>query len=430
MLPRNPLRSLLHHVRSSRKRASLRPRGDRGVVLMLSALCILCLIVIVHSFVSTITVDAIIADNQKQTVTTYWAARAGILLGATHLELDDEAAFDSLNEPWGTPIEDRQIGDTLVQVVAIDEERRFNILGLVRAEEEADKEWADKVLERLIQVARNEDNESLLPDELNASEIVENIKEWLEDTDASGDQDTSLSETGPSAGAANIEKANEVEINKSSPFEILTVAELMQVKGVTRELLYGPPKTELENQNPDPDAPPEEAEPTRVALLDFITTSSSVPLQVNINTAPKEVLVAVMMADGMVQSTAESVADSILTARMMEEEEDTTSGSTTEEETEDTASFKAADIGANAYDAFVEKIDNQELTSEAYGKLRARLTVRSRYFSVVSTAVESKENEQGEKKKGRIQQTWRAHYQRTRQGTTYTLVLLSLDAEE
>ncbi|MGE3852472.1 MAG: general secretion pathway protein GspK [Planctomycetota bacterium] len=409
-----------------------RRRNERGVVLLLSALTLVILVVIVHSFVSTITVDAIIAENQKQTITTYWAARGGLLLGSVHLELDDESAFDSLNEPWAKPIEGRQIGQTQIEVVAIDEERRFNILALVRAEKDEDKKWAAEVLKRLIEIARNEDNETLESEELSASDLVTNIREWLEDTDASGDQDATLSETGPSSGAANIEKANEVEINKSSPFEILTVAELMQVKGVTRELLYGPPKTELEKQvdpEEEPVTDPEDEEPTRVALLDFITISSSTPLQVNINTAPKEVLVAVMQADGMVQTTAESVADSIIAARMMEEAPEDEPAGSTEEEPEDTASFRAADIAANGYQAFIEKIDNQELQQEAYTKLRARLTVRSRFFTVASTATES-QGEGDQAKKGRIKQTWRALYQRTRQGTNYTLVLLSLDNEE
>ena len=43
------------------------------------------------------------------------------------------------------------------------------------------------------------------------------------------------------------EDDEDVEISKSSPYHILTIAELMQVEGVSRELLYGPDDTSFDN---------------------------------------------------------------------------------------------------------------------------------------------------------------------------------------
>lgn len=404
-------------------------RGDRrGAVLLLAFVMMIVLLILVTSFVFTVSIESTIADNRRMDVATMWAARGGLTLGTCFLELDEQNAFDSLNEPWAKPISDRKIGDARVKIEVVDEERKFNILAL-NTDNEDQLQWAKEVLTRLIRLARNEhNNEPLRSGELGAPAIVENIVEWIKDTDAGGNQNTSLSE-GPKSGQGDADNFDndDVKINKSSPHPIITTAELMQIKGVTRELLYGPAKKTLptvQTQRPG-ELPPVE-EPQRQGLLNFITCYSAFSTRVNINTAPKEVLRA--LDEKLFED--ELLVQAILDARIKAtEDEESAEG---EDADEDTASFRRGDI--SNYARFAAKLENEDFPEEVFTRIRPRLAVRSRHFTVVSTAFsgagDDAQSAQEAAKQGRIVQTWRALYVRTREGDNYKLTLLILDKEE
>ena len=57
----------------------MRIKRNQGTVLLLVMLVLAALIIIIFSHVNTVTVDSIIAENQRDDTTTYWAARGLII---------------------------------------------------------------------------------------------------------------------------------------------------------------------------------------------------------------------------------------------------------------------------------------------------------------------------------------------------------------
>ena len=70
-------------------------RYNQGTILLLVMIVLAALIIIVYSFINTVTIDSIIAENQRDETGTYWAAKGGLEFAKCYLELDNENTFDS-----------------------------------------------------------------------------------------------------------------------------------------------------------------------------------------------------------------------------------------------------------------------------------------------------------------------------------------------
>ncbi|MCD4656312.1 MAG: general secretion pathway protein GspK [Planctomycetes bacterium] len=391
-------------------------KNDKGAVLLIVLLVLVILIIIIFSYIESITIDSIISSNLKNESSMIWATRGGIELSKAYLVLDDQDEFDSLNEPWAQKIKKNELGDAEVEVVAIDEDRKFNIRACIEGSEDQLKAAKD-ILIRLIISARNEENSALKSKEIDADEIADNIIEWLNERSGSS-QEAVISETSPTIGESDeYENLSEDDrkINKSSPYAILTIAELLMVEGVTRSLLYGPPKKSLKNPEDEEEDELDEEEDTenRKPLLDFITCYSTNIRKININTAPREVLTA------LTEEMPSEIINGILEARRETEED--LANVDPEEEDEDKASFRVNDIASKSN--FSTKID-VEIEDEFWNEIKDWFSVKSEYFSVVATA-HAKSGE----RKTRLKQSWRVFMKRIKKGRAYTLELMIIDRE-
>lgn len=417
-----------------------RASGQAGTILLLSLIIVIGLCVIVLSFAEGVVVDELIARNQSEDAVTAWAARGGVYRALPYLLLDEEQAYDSLNEDWwrqaDATVNDTEfrLGDARVVVKVIDEDRKFNIMATI-VEDEDRAEAAREILARIIKHARREfDGGELYEDDAEAEEIVKNIVKWLEDDGTNTDQDSSLAEEATTGRSADEDP--DVEIKKVSPYPILTIGELMQVKGVTRELIYGPAKKTFDDSDPDEDLTPEEerdrALEQRIGLYELITCHTLAVGTVNINTAPREVLLS------LVDEMPEEIVDAIISAReQSEEDRQEQEENPPEEPAEDVNSFRAQELSAGALEAFKAKLseyggleNTDALTTEIWEEMRVRLAVRSEVFSVQSTAVSEKVDEYGDAQRGKIEQTWRGLFLRVREGDQFKLQLMILDRIE
>ena len=393
-------------------------KNDKGAVLLIVLLVLVILIIVIFSYIDSITIDSLISNNQKSEPVMAWAIKGGIELSKAYLVLDDENEFDSLNEPWAKKIKKDELGDAELEVVAVDEDRKFNIRACVEDSEEKQK-VARNILIRLIMAARNEEHSALKSNEVDADEIVENIVEWLNEKSGSN-QDAVISEKNPTIGEAD-ESDNfsddDRKINKSSPYSILTIAELLMIEGVTRSLLYGPPQKSLKNMEDEDDDYDDDEEDddtkNRKPLLDFITCYSTNIRKININTAPKEVLTALS------ENMPSEVVTGIIDAR--KETEEDLENADPEEEDKDQASFRVNDIASKSN--FSTKID-VEIEDELWSEIKDWFSVKSEYFSVVATA-HAKSGE----RKTRLKQTWRVFMKRINKNNAYTLELMIIDRE-
>jgi len=225
-------------------------RREDGMALILTLFVLAILLVLVHQFSWSTNVEQTIARNSKDDLKMLFAARGGIAFVKAHLRADRVASpkVDSLREDWADPslLGTATVRDVSLEIDLEDCERFLNVNWLAEA---ATKDFAVEALTRLGTKLGVED----------PSEAVNRIVDFV-DADSEGEFE---------AGARN------------GP--LLHADELLGMPSMTdevREMLLGTP--------PDP----ETGEGERAGMLDFLTTHGSG--LVNINTAPLEVLYALL----------------------------------------------------------------------------------------------------------------------------------------
>ncbi|MCZ7605909.1 MAG: general secretion pathway protein GspK [Planctomycetota bacterium] len=447
------------------KRTQHKHPRRRGFALLIVMILLVLLAVLVFAFQRDVMREVSISANVRDDLKAAYLAQMALVRGQVILRLDEHADYDSLNEDWSKPVswqgetwgaEDSQGGETTPptppKIQIADEERKFNLLTLVRGNE-LQRERATKVLKRLIGICRREDERLLLDggvktvrraddSSVNTDTLVRNLVKYLEER-ASEDSDDLQFTANPN------EKPDVRSMKKQTPFEMLTPGELLQVEGWTEELLYGPVRRADEAMTSSSSDDEEEAsrdwkdltdeekfeqrrtniegvdqrssDPNPLPLMGFITLYSTG--FVNINTAPREVLLA------LDEKLTWDVVEKILTAReqdrqdvvaaeenggtLPEEEPDPNLDPNAPAEEEDKASFRPQDL-AN-YQAFVQRVNNQQtqegeqpaaeiegFTEEIYNAMRPWLVVRSTVFEVLAAATV-----------GKVTHTIRAVYRRT-----------------
>ncbi|MCA8911226.1 MAG: general secretion pathway protein GspK [Planctomycetes bacterium] len=426
---------------------------------------IILLAVLVFAFKREVTRESSISANVRDDLKASYIAQMALVRGQVILRLDDHADYDSLNEPWAQPVswtgetwgaEDTtdENGSSVAQpqILITDEERKFNLLTLVRGND-VQKKKAFDTLTRLIAICRREDKRLELDggvksvrraddDSVNTDTLVRNLVKYLEERASEDSDDLEFT--------ANPDKKPDVRsMKKQTPWEMLTVGELLQVEGWSEDLLYGPVRRAdeaVEKTDENGEEAPQDwrdltdeekfekrrdsienmdqrsTDPNPLPIINYVTLYSTG--FINVNTASREVLLA------LDEKLTWDVVDKIVTAREQDRQDivtaDENGGTLPEEEAdpnldeegqpveeEDNASFRPQDLAS--FQAFVQRVNNQaqdengetpqtieEFTEEIYNAIRPWLVVKSTVFEVEASATS-----------GKVTKTIRAVYRRT-----------------
>src|SRR4030042_2930144 len=195
-------------------------KGERGVALVLALAVIALLVSLVVDFSYTMMVDLTLAANLRDGQKAFYVARSGVEL-AKHLLQEDDPAFDARDEDWALLPEHPGF-------LSADDEGRFK----VTIEDEAAKiplnklitGDKDKKVDRVVRAQLERLFELLELD----PELIDPIIDWL-------DPDNNPQPFG--AEDAYYQSLPSPYPCKNGPFAAL--AELLLVKGMTKEILYG-----------------------------------------------------------------------------------------------------------------------------------------------------------------------------------------------
>ncbi|MEE9312040.1 MAG: type II secretion system protein GspK [Planctomycetota bacterium] len=466
---------------SKQKPVRARPR-NKGFALLIVMMLSIALAVIIWGFQREVLREISISRNITDDLQAEFLAEMGLVRGQVVLRLDEHTDYDSLNESWSEAMkwsgetfgaEDRyddderysepdaeggdgeegsgsgKVGDSPPSVLISDEDRKFNILTLIVGDD-AQKRRAKEVFTRLVEICRRDDDRLELDgnsksvrragdDSVSTNQLVDNLVKYLDERASEDGDDVEFS-------LAKVSKSDQRSMRKQTPYQMLTLGELLQVEGWTTELLYGPAKVaegtegdedsrqteSYDNMSPEDKfefkkkqmegADENSRSPDPIGILRHLTLYSNG--RININTASREVILA------LDKRLTWDVVDQIVTAREQDRrdvEEGEESGTieegealeTTEgaaEEEEDQASYRPQDIAS--FQAFVGRTSTEEpaegeqssiegFTQEIYNGMRPWLTVRSTTYAVESSATVGKRTH-----------TIRAIYRRT--GTNQT----------
>ena len=372
----------MHTQGQSRGRSQ--PHPQRGVALLVALLVVAILVAITLQFTYTTTIDLKLVKNQARETKSYYAARGVVALARAHL-LDDLVkdggmfAPDSFDDGWaggdgdpeaGTLLSEggafhRTIGDVSLVYEIVDEDRKICVNNL--ALEELHIPAAGQAQSPLERPPLPEEGDAGKPQEPDPKALAkerrevtrELIKEILIQLNV---------EPGDADGLV-------AAIEEGAPYG--SMSELLTIDGVTQELLVGSA----------------DEFGSRQGLTDFLTVYSMG--EININTAPREVLVAIFA--GRYGGEAAYFADAILEFRappLYETLPDKGDNDEGEEESQDEMPTggvfatvdELAQRSPGLEDVFGELDEGSEEGEKPGRKLKRQLTVWSRFFSVKVTA--------------------------------------------
>jgi general secretion pathway protein K len=273
-------------------------RISRGIAMVLAIVVLAILSVVVLQLVFTTRVEVALSQNSRDEHESDRAADAAVELARIYLKSEDRERPDLLDDPWAVKKTGIKLGHTAVDMEIFDEERKFNIR-LLLSENEGVRDWAEAVLLRLVKLAREREEDA--EEELDPEKVVERIVDWAR-----------KGETGQRS-APGEQRAGE----EAADLRLITIAELLFLEGITHRMVFGekpaPGEEEeeaAESASEDSLDAEEEEEEENIPLADVLTVHGDG--RVNINTAPKEVLMALH------EGITEEVADKILEAREAE----------------------------------------------------------------------------------------------------------------
>jgi len=211
----------------------------KGFILILTLVVISLLTIGVVGFNYWVRTKNIFANNQIFDLKTLYLAKAGINYGIFILQNDDEKESDNLNEDWAK-IEPFDLGEGTVTIKIIDEQGKININKFIKNKK--------TILGRLFNLLDLESGK------------LDAIADWI-------DRDNIPRATGAEEDYyANLEPPYSC---KNGPLD--TIGELTMVRGFNKEILYNQEK----------------------GLINFLRVRPK-DNKININTAPPEVLEAVL----------------------------------------------------------------------------------------------------------------------------------------
>ncbi len=260
-------------------------RDDAGVALVIALLFVVLLTVIVVEFAYEMQVDATLIERHTSTTEAYMAAKSSIalsmsmlaadlMLGEEEAEFESTDVYDSLDEPWAESAPLLNLNEAMVSVQIDDEYGKINLNALVYEAGSGEKEFGLLVDALMVLFEMREVEE--LP--------IDVILDWLDADD----------ETRPEGAENDYYQGLEVPFEcKNGPMD--SIEELLLLPGITLEVFFGDDEADFE----------------QLPLNELLTVHGHPEGRVNVNTAPFEVLVAMLTADGRDPAPSQK-ADEIL----------------------------------------------------------------------------------------------------------------------
>lgn len=325
---------------------AVKRKGEEGLALIMVLAIIAILGIMVLEFSASVLIDMDISNNFYNRTQAEYNARAGLQFAIKLLRDDPGSTSDSLQDAWAEP-QEIYIGDLVkhyeyetekeedffdeeeekpepedqgmgkAYILIIDEERKLNINKLVPRASTHDENVKEIITllftTFLFNLQLDQENPKLLKyQNLTADELIENIIDWIDADDIGNGE----------ASAYYDDEAGAMFEPRNAPFE--SIYELLLVKGMDNLLLFGDTPFPLQESGREEDEEaygeydydydagnilPEAGETERMTepvygLSNFITVHSSG--LVNVNTAPREVLMALFDDETIVSEIIEA----------------------------------------------------------------------------------------------------------------------------
>lgn len=239
-----------------------RAGDDKGVVLLITLMILVLIVTLVWEVFRVGARAAQTGAFGRDSIRAGLVAEAGIAAARVALRVDDNA-YDTLDEIWSKPVPPIDLGEGTIHIVVEDEERKFNINRLVLPNGNAPDDLRLDVFRRLLEIL-----------EIDPS-LADAVVDWLDNDET------------PRVGGAE----SAFYLSRQFPYKSKndlfdTVEELRLVRGVTPEVFE--------------------------KIRPFITVYS--PGKINLNTAPKQILMALSAGQDVEEITG-STADEIVEYR-------------------------------------------------------------------------------------------------------------------
>jgi general secretion pathway protein K len=221
------------------------PSNEGGFVLVTILLIIAVLFPLVMAFNSRVQINLLQAANHRDSIQALRMARSGVE-GAIGMLKSDDASYDTMQDPWAMDFPAIGAGEGVLQVKIVDEESKIAVNRLVASNGVDVNKDIDERLRTLIEQLGGK------------PEIVDALIDWLDvNNEISG-----------AAGAEEEAYRGQGYDVKNGPLD--SIDELLLIKGFDKELLY------------------------ERKLSNYLTVAPVTDDKININTAPPEVLRAVL----------------------------------------------------------------------------------------------------------------------------------------
>jgi general secretion pathway protein K len=249
------------------KRAFPAPSDEEGFVLVTILLVIAILFPLVLAFTSKVQVNLLQADNFRNSVQTVRLARSGVE-GAIGILKADDATYDTLKDTWAVEFPTLGVAEGRVEVMIHDEDGKIPLNQLLGSNGADVNKDVEQRLRKLISRLGGR------------PEVVDALIDWMDADDTitapEGAEDAYYKERGYNC--------------KNAPIDSLD--ELSMVKGFDKELL-------VDKQ-----------------FLHYVTAAQT-DGKINVNTAPAEVLYAVLGAQttGLAQPLSDGDVDDLIRHR-------------------------------------------------------------------------------------------------------------------
>ncbi len=106
--------------------------NEQGMALVITLLVVALLVVVVLEFNYGAQVETDIAANFRDGTKAYYLAKSGIHFAAALLRADEESKYDALTEDWAQELPPLPLGEGVVAVRIVDEERKFDVNRLLQ----------------------------------------------------------------------------------------------------------------------------------------------------------------------------------------------------------------------------------------------------------------------------------------------------------
>lgn len=269
-------------------------KNDEGVALLLTLLFVVLLTALVVEYVYETQVETAVVDANLRDFEAMTAAKSGVMAGLSLVIADAYAlpgetaaegaaaalssgsseaisggiTYDSLDEPWAYGVPFQAFNDAVMECSIADEYGKLNLNALTRGwseSGEAGRSASGEANQTLEQTLRY-----LLAERGAEEDVTDAILDWLDPDDD------------PRSLGAEYDYYQSLETPytcKNGP--ISSIEELLLVRGMTPEIYFGDPTLE------------------QLPLSELLTVNGHTSGQVNINTAPYELLLALGETIGM-----------------------------------------------------------------------------------------------------------------------------------